>query len=85
MLRTNIYLSEEQIAALDELAHAEGVSRAELVRKFLGRSVSRGGSALEEDLAAIEGSFGVLGRVSKAPKRGTDERSVYLARLRSEL
>ena len=31
MMRTNIYLEEEQMASLDRLAEQEGVSRAELI------------------------------------------------------
>jgi pyrroloquinoline quinone (PQQ) biosynthesis protein C len=32
MKRTNIYLGEGQVEALDRVAEAEGVSRAELIR-----------------------------------------------------
>jgi len=33
--RTNIYLAEAQSMALDKVAHAQGVSRAELIRQLL--------------------------------------------------
>ena len=61
MNRTNIYLSEEQRDRLDALARAAGVSRAEVIRQALDRALDDGqGDLLDADLAAIEGSFGVL-------------------------
>ena len=39
MKRTNIYLAEGQAAALDRVAKAEGVSRAELIRELIDRAI----------------------------------------------
>jgi hypothetical protein len=78
MKRTNIYLAEGQAEALDRVAEAEGVSRAELIRVLIDRAIGgQPGSDLAADLAAIEGSFGVLAG-QKAFTRGPDERMDYL-------
>ncbi len=61
MNRTNIYLSDEQRDRLDALARAAGLSRAEVIRQMLDRALDDGqADLLDADLAAIEGSFGVL-------------------------
>jgi hypothetical protein len=61
MKRTNIYLAEGQAAALDRMAQAAGVSRAELIRKLIDRAISGyPRTDLAADLAAIDGSFAVL-------------------------
>ncbi len=39
MKRTNIYLAEGQVAALDRVAQAAGVSRAELIRELIDRAI----------------------------------------------
>jgi hypothetical protein len=81
MKRTNIYLAEGQAAALDRIAEAEGVSRAELIRELIDRSIGgQAGTDLAADLAAINGSFGILAgqeEFSRAP----DHRMDYLDRL----
>jgi hypothetical protein len=82
MKRTNIYLAEGQAAALDRVAQAEGVSRAELIRELIDRAIGSGqpGTDLAADLAAIDGSFGALaGEETFARRR--DERMDYLDRL----
>jgi len=81
MKRTNIYLAEGQAEALDRVAEAEGVSRAELIRVLIDRAIGgQPGSDLAADLAAIEGSFGVL--AGQEPfAREPDERMDYLDRL----
>jgi hypothetical protein len=81
MKRTNIYLGEGQAEALDRAAQAAGVSRAELIRELIDRAIGgHPGADLTADLAAIEGSFGILaGEESFA--RGRDERMTYLERL----
>jgi hypothetical protein len=78
MKRTNIYLAEGQAEALDRVAEAEGVSRAELIRGLIDRAIGgQPGADLAVDLAAIEGSFGVLaGR--EAFSRAPDARMDYL-------
>jgi Ribbon-helix-helix protein, copG family len=61
MKRTTIYLAEGQAAALDRVAQAEGVSRAKVIRKLIDRAISGHSDAdLAVDLAAIDGSFGIL-------------------------
>ncbi|HEX4088412.1 MAG TPA: CopG family transcriptional regulator [Trebonia sp.] len=81
MKRTNIYLADGQAQALDRVAEAEGVSRAELIRGLIDRAIGgQPGSDLAADLAAIEDSFGVLGEQA-AFSRGPDERTDYLDRL----
>lgn len=85
MRRTNIYLDEAQTEALDELARAQGVSRAEVVRRLVDRGLAGTGGDLEADLAAIEESFGVL-RDEEGDDafldRGPGEREAELERLR---
>ena len=82
MKRTNIYLAEGQAAAMDRVAQAEGVSRAELIRELLDRAIGGGhsGTDLAADLAAIEGSFGALAG-KETFTRARDERMDYLDRL----
>ena len=78
MKRTNIYLADGQAEALDRIAEAEGVSRAELIRGLIDRAIGgQPGADLAADLAAIEGSFGVLAG-EDAFSRGRDERMNYL-------
>ena len=61
MKRTAIYLAESQAAALDQVAKAEGISRAELIRTLIDQAIGgHPGADLAADLAAIESSFGVL-------------------------
>lgn len=81
MRRTNLYLDERQTAALDRLARAEGISRAEMVRRLIERSLTAEPDELDNDLAAIESSFGALTEavpISRAP----DERAAHLDRIR---
>lgn len=81
MKRTNIYLAEGQAAALDRVAAAEGVSRAELIRELIDRAIGgHPGTDLAADLAAINGSFGVLAG-HDAFSRTRDRRTDYLDRL----
>ena len=82
MKRTSIYLDERQAAALNDLAHARGVSRAELIRCLLD-SATNGphGESLFDDLATIEASFGVLQEDDDFIARGPDERSRHLDRI----
>jgi Ribbon-helix-helix protein, copG family len=81
MKRTNIYLAEGQVAALDRAAQAAGVSRAELIRELIDRAIGgHPGADLAADLAAIDGSFGILAGEDTFT-RGPDERADYLGRL----
>jgi len=79
MKRTNIYLDEKQVMALDELARARGVSRAELIRRLLEAALDGAtDDGVSEDVAAIEKSFGALAGVSDFISRGSDERFRHL-------
>ena len=81
MKRTNIYLADGQAAALDRVAQAAGVSRAELIRELIDRSIGgHPGADLTADLAAIDESFGILAD-EEIPGRIRDERMDYLERL----
>ncbi|OBF81536.1 antitoxin [Mycobacterium sp. 852002-51163_SCH5372311] len=80
MKRTNIYLDEEQTAALDRLAVQEGVSRAEVIRQLLDRALSSSEASLASDLHAIEHSFGALRDVD-VTVRGRGGREEHLARI----
>ena len=77
MQRTNIYLEERQTAALDEIARAAGVSRAEVIRRIIDDAVSGGGDRVAADLAAIDLSFGAAVEV-EAGERGHGERDRHL-------
>ncbi len=70
MKRTNIYLDEQQAELLDRLARAEGVSRAEIIRRLLDRSLRGEVDDVAARVAAIDESFGVL-----ADSEWTDRRS----------
>lgn len=50
MIRTQIQLTEEQVEQLDQLADREGISRAELIRRFLDRELEAA-SLLNKDEA----------------------------------
>ncbi|BBX95973.1 ribbon-helix-helix domain-containing protein [Mycobacterium lacus] len=80
MKRTNIYLDEEQTASLDKLAAQEGVSRAELIRRLLNRTLASTDSDLASDLKAINDSFGTL-RDLEPPVRRSGSREEHLARV----
>ena len=80
MQRTNIYLAEGQAAALDRVAQAAGVSRAELIRELVDRALGgHPGADLAADLAAIDGSFGILAGTEPF-EFGRDARMDYLDR-----
>lgn len=86
-LRTNIYLEARQAAALDEAADSRGISRAELIRQLIDNGIGADASIdLEADLAAIEGSFGVLSGVNafQSIAREPDDRSRHLQRIASQ-
>jgi hypothetical protein len=80
MKRTNIYLAEGQVAALDRAAEAEGVSRVELIRELIDRAIGgHPGADLTADLAAIDASFGILAEQEEF-SRTRDQRLDYLDR-----
>jgi len=79
--RTNIYLDDEQCEALDARASAQGVSRAELIRRYLDEALGRGRDDLDHDLALLEETFGALAGVDiEQPGRDVDERQADLDR-----
>jgi hypothetical protein len=80
MKRTNIYLAEEQAAALDRRAAQEGVSRAELIRQLLDRALTNRDDNLPSDLRAIEESFGAL-RDADDAARSSGGREAHLAQM----
>lgn len=82
MRRTNIYLGEEQSAAVEDAARARGISRAELIRQLIDSGLSGTGSAdLEADLAAIDDSFGAIADSADFVARGDDDRARHLDRI----
>lgn len=81
MERTNIYLTEKQRDRLDERARANGMSRAELVRRMIDRALEGETDQLEADLAAIDGSFGALADTDWSSDRSDGARGEHLDRL----
>jgi len=79
--RTNIYLDPEQCVALDRQADAEGVSRAELIRRHLDAALAREADDLAADLAAIDDSFGAIEGDIELAARGPGERERHLAEM----
>ncbi|TQM15306.1 CopG family transcriptional regulator [Pseudonocardia kunmingensis] len=81
MHRTNIYLTDEQITQLDRRAQAEGVSRAELIRRLLDRLLDSEADRLGADVAAIDASFGLLADMEIELDRGDGARGAHLERI----
>jgi hypothetical protein len=79
--RTNIYLTDEQVAQLDRRARAEGVSRAELIRQLLDRLLRSESDRLSADVAAIDASFGMLADVDLELDRADGARGAHLRRI----
>lgn len=80
MQRTNIYLEERQTELLDQLAIDQGVSRAEIIRRLLDRSLEGADDDLMADLRAIDESFGSVQRID-VPDRGRGDREAHLERV----
>lgn len=81
MQRTNIYLAEQQTAALDRLAATEGVSRAEIIRRLIDQGLQGRSSDLTADLAWFDASFGIDADFD-VPSRSPGDRQAHLDRLR---
>jgi hypothetical protein len=79
--RTNIYLSNELRAALDARARAEGLSRAEVIRRLLDRALRDEVDDLRSDLSAISGAFGVLRDEPINVDRSDGARGAHLERI----
>ncbi len=58
-MRVPINLREDQAARLDELAAAERVSRAEMVRRAVDLLLADRDAQLSDRRAAIDGAFGM--------------------------
>ena len=80
MHRTNIYLVEDQTAALDEIAVDEGISRAELIRRLIDEFLAGGRANQRSDIEAIESSAGVLADM-QIGDRDEDARAEHLHRM----
>ncbi|MFT4188388.1 MAG: CopG family transcriptional regulator [Aeromicrobium sp.] len=80
MQRTNIYLEDRQTAALDRLAGAEGVSRAEIIRRLIDQGIDGASSDLTVDFAWFDESFGAAVEFDVPRRSGTD-RDVHLRRM----
>lgn len=81
MERTNIYLDARLRAELDARAVAEGVSRAELIRRLLTSALTDGVDDLQSDLAAITESFGALRDEPFEIDRSAGARGAHLDRI----
>ncbi|MGH3814905.1 MAG: hypothetical protein ACRDUV_21080 [Pseudonocardiaceae bacterium] len=83
MRRTNIYLTDEQRAALAACAAVEGTSAAELVRRLIDQALLGASDDLTDDLAAIDASFGALGKdeLDVDVDRVDGQRGVHLRRI----
>ena len=82
MQRTNIYLDDRQTSSLSRVARAQGISRAELIRRLIDRGLGEADGDLDSDLAAIEASFGVLAVDEGMLVRSPDQRGRHLDQLR---
>lgn len=60
MRRTNIYLDDDQLLALDQVASRRQTTRAEVVRSFIQMGLSGDHRDLHSDLRALDQSFGAL-------------------------
>jgi predicted transcriptional regulator len=83
MNRTTIYLTDEQRERLDARARAEGMSRAELIRQVLDRTLRGETDQLDADLAAIDGSFGTLADDELLLDRSDGDRGAHLESIRA--
>lgn len=81
MQRTNLYLNENQTAALDEIATGQCISRAELVRRLIDKGLDSTSDDLDADLAAIDASYGAA-HDAAVPGREPDRRAAHLDRMR---
>lgn len=77
MRRTNIYLDDAQCRALDELAAAQATSRAAVIRRLIDEGLADGGRSVDDDVAVIEASFGVVPDL-RPVRRGEDDRARHL-------
>lgn len=83
MHRTNLYLEDRQTIALDAMARAQGLSRAEVVRRLIDDALFDGASRLDGDLDAIIGAFGVAPDFPM-PDRSDGERQRWIDQMLDE-
>ena len=76
MHRTNIYLQDRQTKALDRLAAAEGLSRAEIIRRLIDRGIDDQSRDAVADMAWFDASFGVHAEFD-IPDRGPGAREAH--------
>ena len=82
MQRTNIYLEERQAAGLDAVARREGVTRAEVVRRYVDRGLGSDLGDLAGDLEVIERTSGCLADDADLDvERGDGDRAAHLERM----
>lgn len=81
MQRTNIYLEDRQTAILDRLAAEEGISRAELIRRILDRSLQGRDDDRDADLARLDFAFEAAVEID-LPDREPADRERMLDELR---
>ena len=77
MQRTNIYLDAEQIAALDQLAHEQQTSRADVIRRLVDRGLEGSRLDAHSDTEVIHASFGALSSIGGS-QRDAGQRQEHL-------
>lgn len=77
MRRTNIYLDDDQCAALDGLAAARDTSRAAVIREFIDAGLATAAPTVAHDVAAFDASFAGASGVADVV-RGDDDRARHL-------
>lgn len=80
MRRTSFYLDDQQIGLLDRRAAEEGISRAELIRRFIDKGLHSRGAGQAAVHSAIDLSFGSMVEV-EVPHRESGAREDHLERI----
>ena len=80
MQRTNIYLDQAQVEALDGIAGKDGVSRAQVVRRLIDRGLAGAGQDTDALVNAIFSAGGTCKDVELSG-RGSSQRQEYLDQL----
>ena len=81
MQRTNIYLGEDQIAALDLLAQNDGVPRAEVVRRLIDQGIAGRQSTVIDRRKAIQSAFGACPDFEVPDRSPAGHRQAHLDQL----
>lgn len=70
MQRTQLYLEQDQVAALDAVAEARGLTRSDLIRAAVDEYLDRNGAGSAERVrAALRCAFGAWATDSDAVER----------------